>query len=73
MYISDFPFLKLCHRDFCETFWEIFKNLKVFKIGHIYGHFTPRLGILWQKTMFYDYKHGQMKKSGIREEDGVNT
>merc|ERR1711872_962120 len=28
MYISNFQFLKLCHRDFCKTFSEIFNFLK---------------------------------------------
>ena len=47
MYISEFWFLKLCHRDFCRTYWEIFKKCQIMKIGHTLGHFTTRSGRLW--------------------------
>ena len=31
MYISDFWFLKIHHRDICKTCWEIFENLEIMK------------------------------------------
>ena len=48
MYISEFSFLKICHRDFCQTYWEIFKKQKNRKIGHTLCHFTTRNCIIWQ-------------------------
>ena len=51
MYISNFGFWKLHHRDFCQTFWEIFKNheiMKNMKIAHFLGHFSTRYGKIWQ-------------------------
>ena len=32
MCISDFLFLKLHHRDFCQTCWEIFKNHEIVRL-----------------------------------------
>ena len=32
IYVSDFWFLKIHHRDICKTFWEIFQNLELWKI-----------------------------------------
>ena len=48
MYISDFWFWKLCHREFCQTYWEIFKNHEIMKNAHFLGHFPARNSKIWQ-------------------------
>ena len=51
MYISDFWFLKIHHRDICKTCWEIFENHEIMKnkkIAHFLGHFSPRNSKIWQ-------------------------
>ena len=50
MYISEFWFLKLCHREFCQTCWEIFKKCEIMKICHTAGHFTTTAERIWQKN-----------------------
>ena len=46
-----FDFLKLHHRDFCKTCWEIFKNhefMRNKKTDHFLGHFSTRSSKIWQ-------------------------
>ena len=36
---------KICHRDYCQTYWEIFKNheiMKIMEIAHFLGIFSTR-------------------------------
>jgi hypothetical protein len=47
MYISEFSFLKLCHRDFLLRFWEIFKKLEIMKIDHNLGHIITGSSRIW--------------------------
>ena len=49
LFCSRFWFLKICHRDFCQTYWEIFENWDIMKIDHFLGHFSTRYIQIWQK------------------------
>ena len=64
MYISDFLILKLHHRDFCLTYWEIFKKWEIFKIDHILVHFNTRSGRIWltnyMSPLFLNTQHFNM-------------
>ena len=65
MYISDFWFLKLHHRDFCKTYWEIFKNhefLRNKKTDYFLGHFSTRDSKIWQIKNILWRSHEKMKK-----------
>ena len=51
MYISDFSCLKLHHRDFCKTYWEIYTNYEIIKnkkSANFLGHFSNRVIWIWQ-------------------------
>ena len=50
-YASEFWFLKIHDRDFCQTVWEIskiMKLLKTYKTAHFLGHFSTRYDWLRQ-------------------------
>ena len=45
IHVSDFLFWKLCHRDLCSTYWEIFEKhqfMKNTKIKNFIEHFSNR-------------------------------
>ena len=71
MYISDFWFFKLHHRDFCQTCWEIFKYyeiMKNLKIAHFLGQFSIRNTRILQTKISHDDQHGKRKKIYISDD-----